>query len=200
MMKRKGCTVWFTGMSGAGKSTCGNLVTEYLRTLRVPVELLDGDEIRTNISSGLGFTRGDRDTNIRRIGYICDLLTRNGVFVCVAAISPYREVREEIRRRIGDFVLVHCYAPVEVLERRDIKGLYRKAREGKIPHFTGISDPYEEPLNPDVVVLSDGTESPEQSAVKVVVTLEDRGYLPRISSNPISGFFLSAKARAQQIA
>jgi adenylylsulfate kinase len=191
-MGSKACTIWFTGLSGAGKSTCSRLVVQYLRTLGLKVELLDGDEIRTNISSGLGFTREDRDRNIRRIGYVCHLLTRNEVFTCVAAISPYREVREEIRKRIGDFVMVYCNAPIEELERRDGKGLYKLARDGKIKNFTGISDPYEPPENPDAVVLSDGTETPEESAAKVVIALEKRGYLPKISSDPVSGVF-SAK-------
>jgi len=190
-MNGKSCTVWFTGMSGAGKSTCSRLVVQYLKTLGVNVELLDGDEIRTNLCQDLGFSREDRDTNIRRIGYVCELLTRNGAFVCVAAISPYREVREEVRKKIGDFIMVHCDAPLEVLEKRDVKGLYKLARAGKIKNFTGISDPYEPPPNPDVVVHSDGTESPGQSAAKVIRVLEEKGYLPKISMEPVSSFFAS---------
>jgi len=188
-MNGKSCTVWFTGMSGAGKSTCSRLVVQYLKTLGVNVELLDGDEIRTNLCQDLGFSRQDRDTNIRRIGYVCELLTRNGAFVCVAAISPYREVREEVRKKIGDFIMVHCDAPLEVLEERDVKGLYKLARAGKIKNFTGISDPYEPPPNPEVVVHSDGTESPGQSAAKVIRVLEEKGYLPKISMEPVSSFF-----------
>jgi len=188
-MNGKSCTVWFTGMSGAGKSTCSRLVVQYLKTLGVNVELLDGDEIRTNLCQDLGFSREDRDTNIRRIGYVCELLTRNGAFVCVAAISPYREVREEVRKKIGDFIMVHCDAPLEVLEERDVKGLYKLARAGKIKNFTGISDPYEPPPNPEVVVHSDGTESPGQSAAKVIRVLEEKGYLPKISMEPVSSFF-----------
>ena len=173
-----GCTVWFTGLSGSGKTTCSRLVADYLKKLELKMEILDGDIIRTNLSKGLGFTREDRNTNIRRIGFVCDLLTRNGVIVCAAAISPFEEIRREIREKIGRFVLVHCTAPLEILEERDVKGLYKKARAGEITNFTGISHPYEDPKSPDVVVRSDGSETPEQSARKVLRVMMKKGYIP----------------------
>ena len=181
----KGCTIWFSGLSGAGKTTCSRLVYQQLNERGLQRELLDGDVIRTNLSRGLGFSREDRDTNIRRIAFVCDLLTRHGVFVCAAAISPYREVRQQTRELIGDFVMVHCDAPLEVLEARDVKGLYKLAREGKIKHFTGIDDPYEAPLNPEIVVRSDGSETAEQSAAKVMRTLELLGYLEPAAGLPL---------------
>ncbi len=177
----KGCTIWFTGLSGSGKTTCSNLVANHLKKRGIKVEILDGDLIRTNLCKGLGFSKEDRDENIRRIGFVCDLLTRNGVFVCAAAISPYRDTRQEVRRRIGNFVMVYCEAPLAILENRDVKGLYAKARTGEIKNFTGISDHYDPPENPDVVVCSDGSETPEESAANVLQTLENLGYLPKKS-------------------
>jgi adenylylsulfate kinase len=170
--KRAGGTIWFTGLSGAGKTTAARLVSDILRRRDLPTELLDGDLVRENLSKGLGFSKADRDTNVRRIGWVCELLSRHGVFVCAAAISPYEDVREEIRRKIDRFLLVHCTAPLEVLERRDVKGLYRRARAGEIRHFTGIDDPYEPPAAPDVVIHSDGSETPEASARRVIDALE----------------------------
>jgi adenylyl-sulfate kinase len=170
--KRAGATIWFTGLSGAGKTTAARLVSDILRRRELPTELLDGDLVRENLSKGLGFSKVDRDTNVRRIGWVCELLSRHGVFVCAAAISPYEEVREEVRKRIGRFVLVYCTAPLDVLEGRDVKGLYRRARAGEIRHFTGIDDPYEPPPAADVTIRSDGTETPEASAQRVVAALE----------------------------
>jgi adenylylsulfate kinase len=170
--KRAGGTIWFTGLSGAGKTTAARLVSDILRRRDLPTELLDGDLVRENLSRGLGFSKADRDTNVRRIGWVCELLSRHGVFVCAAAISPYDDVREEVRRKIGRCLLVYCTAPLEVLERRDVKGLYRKARAGQIQHFTGIDDPYEPPAAPDVIIRSDGSETPEASAGKVIDALE----------------------------
>ena len=181
-----GCTLWFTGLSGAGKTTCSQLVAEHLRERARKVELLDGDIIRTNLSRGLTFSKEDRDTNIRRIGFVCHLLSRNDVFVCAAAISPYKQIRQELRERIGRFVMVHCDAPLEVLEARDVKGLYAKARAGLIANFTGIDDPYEPPENAEVVVHSDGRETPEQSAGKVIRTLELLGYLEARDDLPLA--------------
>ena len=154
----KGFTLWFTGMSGAGKSTISERIYARLKESGAKVELLDGDVVRTHLSKGLGFSKEDRDTNIRRIGFVCELLTRNGVIAIVAAISPYREVRDEVRSRIGNFVEVHVHCPIEVLAERDVKGLYKKALAGEIPGFTGVSDPYEPPANPEISVDSSKEE------------------------------------------
>jgi adenylyl-sulfate kinase len=162
----KGFTLWFTGMSGAGKSTISERVYVRLRESGAKVELLDGDVVRTHLSRGLGFSKEDRDTNIRRIGFVCELLTRNGVIAIAAAISPYREVREELRSRIGNFVEIYVHCPIEILARRDVKGLYRKALAGEIPEFTGVSDPYEPPASPEVTVDS-SRESVDESIEKV---------------------------------
>ena len=173
----KGVTVWFTGLSGAGKSTIAERLLAFLRERGVRSELLDGDVVRTNLSKGLGFSKEDRDTNIRRIGFVSHLLTRNGVVSIVSAISPYREVRDEVRGEIGSFVEVHVHASLDELVRRDVKGLYEKALKGEIPNFTGVSDPYEEPLDPDVF-LDTEEESIEESLAKVVSALESRGFIP----------------------
>ena len=173
----KGVTVWFTGLSGAGKSTIAERLLALLRERGVKSELLDGDVVRTNLSKGLGFSKEDRDTNIRRIGFVSQLLTRNGVVSIVSAISPYREVRDEVRGEIGRFIEVHVHASLDELVRRDVKGLYEKALKGEIPNFTGVSDPYEEPLNPDVF-LDTEQESVEESLAKVVAALETRGFIP----------------------
>jgi adenylyl-sulfate kinase len=167
----KGFTIWLTGLSGAGKSTVSHLLEERLRAVGGRVEVLDGDVVRTWLSKGLGFTKEDRDENIRRIGFVCELLSRNGVIAIASTISPYREVREEVRARIGNFVEVFVECPIEVLAKRDVKGLYKKALAGEIAHFTGISDPYEPPLLPEVVVNS-SMETPEQSVAKIWATLE----------------------------
>jgi adenylyl-sulfate kinase len=172
----KGFTLWFTGLSGAGKSTLANALAEILRVHGRKVEVLDGDEVRKNLSKGLGYSKEDRDTNIRRIGYVADLLSRNGVVAITAAISPYRMIREEIRQKSGDFVEVYVKCPLEVLIKRDVKGLYRKALAGEIKEFTGISDPYEEPLNPEVIVETH-RETPTECAGKIVQRLKELGYL-----------------------
>jgi sulfate adenylyltransferase/3'-phosphoadenosine 5'-phosphosulfate synthase len=173
----KGFTLWFTGMSGAGKSTIANALIPKLEELVRRVEVLDGDEVRTNLSKGLGFSKEDRDTNIRRIGYVAQLLTRNGATVITAAISPYRAIRDEVRERIGNFVEVYVKCPLETLVARDVKGLYKKALAGEIKEFTGVSDPYEEPLHPEVVVETD-RETVEESANKVLARLQELGFLP----------------------
>jgi adenylyl-sulfate kinase len=170
----KGFTLWFTGMSGAGKSTISRALELRLRELGAKVEVLDGDVVRTHLSKGLGFSKEDRDENIRRIGFVCELLSRNGVIAIAAAISPYRAVRDEVRARIPNFVEVYVSCPVEVLAERDTKGLYKRALAGEIPHFTGISDPYEPPLSPEVTVSS-SEETPEQSVEKIWATLERLG-------------------------
>ncbi len=176
MRDQKGVTVWFTGLSGAGKTTLARAVYDELKKRGHQVEILDGDVVRQYLTKGLGFSKEDRDENIRRIGFVAHLLTRNGVIVLVAAISPYRETREEVRRKIGDFIEVYVNAPLEVCEKRDVKGLYKKARAGEIKNFTGISDPYEPPLNPEVECRTD-LESVEESVAKVLGKLEELGYL-----------------------
>ena len=172
----RGFVVWFTGLSGAGKTTLAHKLEPSLRERGHKVELLDGDVVRTNLSKGLGFSKEDRDINIRRIGFVANLLARNGVAVIAAAISPYRDIRDEIRREVGDFVEVYAKCPVEVLTERDVKGLYAKALRGEITGFTGVSDPYEEPLNPEVVVETD-RESEDESLRTLVARLEELGHL-----------------------
>lgn len=175
-MANRGFTLWFTGLSGAGKSTLADVIEPMLKERGCKVEVLDGDVVRTNLSKGLGFSKEDRDTNVRRIGYVAQLLTRNDVAVITAAISPYANVRRECREMIGNFVEVFVKCPVEVCAERDVKGLYKKAMAGEIPHFTGVSDPYEEPENAEVVVETN-SETPEQSAAKIIAKLEELGYL-----------------------
>ena len=172
----KGFTLWFTGMSGAGKSTLTEALVPRINAMGRRIEVLDGDEVRTNLSKGLGFSKEDRDTNIRRIGYVAQLLTRNGAVVITAAISPYRSIRDEIRGRIGDFVEVYAKCPLEALIARDVKGLYKKALAGEIKEFTGVSDPYEEPLNPEVVVETD-RETIDESVSKILTRLQELGLL-----------------------
>jgi adenylyl-sulfate kinase len=167
----KGFTLWFTGLSGAGKSTISTIVAERLRARGAKVEVLDGDVVRTHLSKGLGFSKEDRDTNIRRIGFVCELLSRNGVIAIAAAISPYRSVRDEVRHGTDNFVEVYAECPLEVLIERDVKGLYKKALAGELSQFTGVSDPYEAPLEPEVIVHT-SRESAEQSADKVWAALE----------------------------
>ncbi len=173
-MTHKGCTVWFTGMSAAGKTTTARMLEERLRALGARVEVLDGDVVRTRLSKGLGFNKDDRDENIRRIGFVCELLSRNGVIAIAAAISPYRALRDEVRARISCFVEVYMECPVEVLIERDVKGLYKKALSGEIPRFTGISDPYEPPLSPEVIIHS-ARETPEEGVEKIWTMLERLG-------------------------
>ncbi|MEM7769651.1 MAG: adenylyl-sulfate kinase [Cyanobacteria bacterium P01_E01_bin.6] len=174
---QRGVTIWFTGLSGSGKTTIRMALEQKLRSRGLKVEVLDGDIVRQNLTKGLGFSKEDRDENIRRIGFVSHLLTRNGVIVMVSAISPYRAIRDEVRERIGDFMEVYANAPLEVCEDRDVKGLYKRARSGEIKQFTGISDPYEEPLNPEVECRTD-LETLEESADKVLKKLEEMGYVP----------------------
>ena len=172
----KGFTIWFTGLSGAGKSTLSSLLEQQLRARGHKVEVLDGDVVRTHLSKGLGFSKEDRDTNIRRIGWVCQVLSRNGVVAIAAAISPYRAVRDEVRAMIGEFVEVYVECPLPVLIERDTKGLYKKALAGEIGQFTGVSDPYEQPLAAEVTVYSD-RETPEQSAARILERLAELGYI-----------------------
>jgi adenylyl-sulfate kinase len=174
----EGFTIWFTGLSGAGKSTVSNILEAKLRSLGARVEVLDGDVVRTHLSKGLGFSKEDRDTNIRRIGFVCQILSRNGVIAIAAAISPYRETRDYVRSQVSNFVEVFAYCPLDKLVERDVKGLYKKALAGEIKEFTGVSDPYEEPLNPEVVINTH-VETPEQSAEKIWSRLADLGLIGR---------------------
>jgi adenylylsulfate kinase len=174
--EQRGFTVWFTGLSGAGKTTVAEIVEKELRERGRRVEVLDGDIVRTNLSKGLGFSREDRNINVLRIGFVANLLTRNGVAVIVSAISPYKEARDQVRRRIIDFVEVFVDVPLEVAAERDVKGLYKKAFAGEIEGFTGVSDPYEPPVAPDLVLKTD-QEEPHESARKVIEKLEFFGYL-----------------------
>ena len=182
---QRGFTLWFTGLSGAGKSTLANAVIGKLQAHGKLVEILDGDEVRTNLSKGLGFSKEDRDTNIRRIGYVAHLLSRNGAVAITAAISPYRAIRDEVRQRIGDFVEVYVRCPLETLVARDVKGLYKKALAGEIKEFTGVSDPYEEPLNPEIVVDS-SRETVDESVNIILTRLHELGFLGWAGTGPIA--------------
>jgi adenylyl-sulfate kinase len=176
----EGFTLWFTGLSGAGKSTISEIVEQQLRERGLRVELLDGDVVRTKLSKGLGFSKEDRDENVRRIGFVCQLLSRNGVAAIAAFISPYREIRDEVRAKTHNFVEVYVQCPLETLIERDVKGLYKKALAGEIANFTGVSDPYEPPLNPEIVVKTN-EETPRQSATKILARLEELGYLRQLA-------------------
>jgi adenylylsulfate kinase len=178
MSDRIGFTLWFTGLSGAGKSTLAEALSARMKAIDVAHEILDGDVVRTNLSKGLGFSKEDRDTNIRRIGFVANLLTRHGVPVITAAISPYKDIREECRAMIGPdrFIEVHVHAPLDTLVARDVKGLYKKAIAGEIKNFTGVSDPYEAPENPAVYVDS-SLEKVEDSLEKIWRHLTERGLI-----------------------
>ncbi len=175
-MANVGFTIWFTGLSGAGKSTLAEIIEQGLKERGHNVEVLEGDEVRTHLSKGLGFSKEDRDTNIKRIAFVSKLLTRNGVASISAAIAPYREARAWAREEIGNFVEVYVKCPLEVCRQRDVKGLYKLVDEGKIKNFTGVDDPYEEPEDPEVVVETD-KESVEESVQKIFAKLEELGYL-----------------------
>lgn len=181
MSSKKGFTLWFTGLSGAGKTTLSENLLPKLRKWGLNVEVLDGDEVRTNLSKGLGFSKEDRDTNIQRIGYVARLLSRNGVGVISAAISPYRSVRREVRESIEkegvDFIEIYVKASLEVLIERDVKGLYRKAIAGEIKHFTGVSDTYEPPLSPNLIIETD-KETIGESVGKIIDELSRRQLIP----------------------
>ncbi len=175
--EQRGFTVWFTGLSGAGKSTIAEMLYHELRARQMKVEILDGDVVRQNLSKGLGFSKEDRDTNIRRIGFVADLLTRNGVATICCPISPYKAIRDEVRAKIGAFVEVYVHATLEELAtNRDPKGLYKKALAGEITGFTGVDDPYEPPDEPELM-LDTMVETPEESLRKVLGTLADLGYI-----------------------
>ncbi len=173
----EGFVVWFTGLPSAGKSTLARRLEQALRQRGVGVEVLDGDEVRQRLNRALGFSKEDRDENIRRIAFVARLLAQHGVAAITAAISPYREVRDEARREIGRFVEVYVKCPLEVCIQRDVKGLYRRALAGELLNFTGVSDPYEEPLHPELVIETD-RETPEGGVRRILDTLEERSYLP----------------------
>lgn len=175
-MNQKGAAVWFTGFSGAGKSTIADALTQKLKSEGYRLEVLDGDEVREHLTKDLGFSKEDRDTNIRRIGFVAKLLARNEVIVLVPVISPYRAIREEMRANIGNFVEVFVNAPLSVCESRDVKGLYKKVRAGEIKQFTGIDDPYEPPTNPEVECRTD-LEEISESVDKIFNRLLELGYI-----------------------
>lgn len=173
-----GCTIWLTGLPCAGKTTTARLLEARLRECGKRVEVLDGDLIREHLTKGLGFSKEDRDENIRRVGFVCDLLSRNGVIAIAAVISPYREMRDRLRKQIPCFIEVYIECPLEVAIERDIKGLYRKALAGEIANFTGISDPYEPPLTPHVVIHT-AVDTPEQGIDKIWAELQQRNLVPK---------------------
>jgi adenylyl-sulfate kinase len=175
-MMNTGFTIWFTGLSGSGKSTLSEVIEQHLKVLGRNVEVLDGDIVRTHLSKGLGFSREDRDTNIKRIGFVCNLLTRNSVICISAAIAPYRDARDWARKEIGNFVEVYVRCPIDVCRQRDVKGLYKLVDEGKIKNFTGVDDPYEEPLHPELIVETD-KETVEESVARIFAKLTQLGYL-----------------------
>lgn len=175
-MKQKGFTIWFTGLSGSGKSTLAEILAIKFKENNLKFEILDGDVVRKNLSKGLGFTKEGRDENIRRIGFVCHLLTRNDIIAISAAISPYKAIRDENRALIGNFVEVYCECPLDDLVARDVKGLYKKAIAGEIKNFTGVSDPYEAPENAEIVVKTNDND-PEKTAQKIWDKLVEMGYL-----------------------
>jgi len=172
----KGFTVWFTGLPSAGKSTLAEILARELRERGLGVEVLDGDVVRQHLCRGLGFSKEDRDENIRRIGFVCGLLTKHGATAIAAAISPYRAIRDEVRASVGNFVEVYVKASVEACMQRDVKGLYKKALAGEIKGFTGVDDPYEPPLKPELIIETE-TESPQGSAARILRKLEQLGYV-----------------------
>jgi len=175
-MANTGFTLWFTGLSGAGKSTLSEAIEKRLQQHGRNVEILDGDIVRTHLSKGLGFSREDRDTNIKRIAFVCSLLTRNGVVCISAAIAPYREARDWARHEIGNFVEVYVKCPIDVCRQRDVKGLYKLVDEGKLKGFTGVDDPYEEPEHPELIIETD-KETLDESVTHILNKLVELGYL-----------------------
>lgn len=182
MSDHKGFVLWFTGLSGSGKSTLSRMIEGELRKRDCKVEVLDGDEVRENLSKGLGFSKEDRDTNVRRIGYVAKLLSRNGAICITAAISPYKDVRDQCRAMNRHFVEIYADCSIEELTRRDVKGLYEKALSGEIKNFTGISDPYEAPENAEITINSE-TQSEEESLKAIMDYLEGQGYIPAVAAN-----------------
>lgn len=194
-MQLPGFTIWFTGLPCSGKSTISEILAETIRAERGMIEILDGDVIRTNLSKGLGFSREDRETNLKRIAFVCTLLTRNGVPNIAAAISPFQNVREYARESIGNYVEVYTRCSLEACIERDVKGMYKKALAGEIKGFTGVDDPFDEPENPEVIVDTD-QESPAESAAKIIKHLRDNRYLPLASGPNGAGTRAAAKAHS----
>ncbi len=192
-MEQKGVTVWFTGLSGAGKTALALRLEEEMRRRGLKVERLDGDIVRQGLTRDLGFSKEDRDKNIERVTFVAKLLTRNGVAVLCSFISPYRAVRANSRQEIGNFVEVYCYATLDTLIARDVKGLYKKAMAGEIPNFTGVSDPYEEPENPEVLIDS-GQETIDGSLAKIVHKLEELGYMPHAAEEELPPYTADEEA------
>lgn len=182
MKEFQGFTLWFTGLPCSGKTTISEIVEKELRSRGLNVEALDGDEIRRNLSKDLGFSKEDRDKHLRRIGYIARLLTRNSIVTLAAFVSPYRELRSHLRDEIGNFIEVYVRCSVEVCIQRDVKGMYKKALAGEIKNFTGVSDPYEVPQEPEIIVETD-KETPAESAKKVIQSVDAFGYIPKISES-----------------
>jgi adenylyl-sulfate kinase len=196
-MSHQGFAIWFTGLSGAGKSTLAEALAHILQAQGERVEILDGDAVRTHLSKGLGYSREDRDTNVKRIAYVCSLLTRNGVICISAAISPYREARMWARQQIGDFVEIYVKCPLDVCRARDVKGMYRLVDEGKIQHFTGVDDPYEEPEQPELVVETD-KQSLAESVETILIKLIELGYLAHgVTARHLALAGADVSARAQ---
>ncbi|HEV8525678.1 MAG TPA: adenylyl-sulfate kinase [Terriglobales bacterium] len=181
--KNKGFTLWFTGLPCSGKSTLAELVAQELARRGRGVEILDGDVVRTHLTKGLGFSKEDRDENIRRIGFVCKLLSRHGAVAIAAAISPYRKVRDEVRSTIENFIEVYVNTPLEVCIERDVKGMYRKALAGEMKNFTGVDDPYEAPLNPEVLIETH-KEPPAESAARILAKLEEMGLVEPANDAP----------------
>lgn len=179
---REGFTVWLTGLPGSGKSTLAKLVAAEIVRRGRHAEVLDGGALRHELWPELGFSKDDRDSNIKRISYICRLLTRSGIPNIVAAVSPYTEMRNAIRDNIDNFIEVLCRCPIEILEKRDERGLYKKARKGELKNFTGVSDPYEEPKYPELIVNT-AEETPEQSAARIITKLEEMDYLEPVTES-----------------
>ena len=176
MNKQQGFTVWFTGLPCCGKTTIADRVALILKKKGYAVERLDGDVIRQGLTRDLGFSKKDRDENIRRVTFVATLLTRNGIVVLTTFVSPYREQRRDARKEIGTFIEVYVRCPVEICMKRDVKGMYQKARQGTIKHFTGVDDPYEEPEHPELIVNTD-KETIEESVKKVLDSLRELGYV-----------------------
>jgi len=174
--KNRGFTLWFTGLPCSGKSTLAEIVAKELESRDRGVEILDGDVVRTHLTKGLGFSKEDRDENIRRIGYVCALLSKHGAIAISAAISPYRAIRDEVRSKTENFVEVFVDTPLELCVKRDVKGMYKKAYAGEIKNFTGVTDPYEPPLNPEIVIETQ-KEEPQASAARILENLERMGFI-----------------------